>query len=86
MPIGSPLISVGRKKGKIMTSRFRTVNLSTASSVNVSGGEAVVSVNGRVFRVDASDAVSVKVVSDGSGTYIELTDKHGRTRRVACAE
>ena len=75
-----------------MTRRFRTMNLSTASgvnvtsSVNVSGGEAVVSVNGRVFRVDVSDAVSVKVVSDDSGTYIELTDKYGRTRRVACAE
>ncbi len=69
-----------------MTSRFRTVNLSTTSSVNVSRGEAVVSINGRVFHVDASDAVSVKVVSDGSDAYIELMDKYGRTRRVACAE
>ena len=70
-----------------MTSTFKTVCLSTTSSVNVSGGQAVISVNGRVFRVDADDdAVSVKVSSDGSNTYVEITDKHGETRRMSWEE
>jgi hypothetical protein len=70
-----------------MTSgRFSTVHMSTSSSVNVRSGQAVISVNGRTFRADASDAVSVRVVSGDSGTYIEITDKHGRTRRVFCEE
>ena len=68
-----------------MTSGYRTVHQSTVSSVNVSG-QAVISVNGRVCRVDAEDAVSVRVVSGGSRTYVEITDKHGRTRRVDCGE
>jgi hypothetical protein len=83
-----------------MTSEFRTVHQSTVSSVNVSGGSAsstvssvnvsgghaVISVNGRVWSMDAEDAVSVRVVSDGSDSYIEITDKHGGTRRVNCEE
>ena len=70
-----------------MTSTFKTVHLSTTSSVNVSGGQAVISVNGRVFRVDADDdAVSVRVASDGSNTYVEITDKHGKTRRMGWDE
>jgi len=56
----------------------------TSSSVSVSGGQAVISVNGRVRRVDAKDAVSVRAVSDGPDSYIEITDKYGRTRRVDC--
>jgi len=55
---------------------------SSVSSVSIGGGQAAISVNGRACRVDARDAVSVKVVSDGAGTYIEITDKQGRTRRV----
>ena len=83
-----------------MRSRLRTVHYSTASSVNisgswtsstvssvnVSGGQAVISVNGRACRVDDKDAVSVSVVSDGSNSYIEITDKHGQTSRVHCAK
>jgi hypothetical protein len=69
-----------------MTSMFRIVRQSTISSVSVNGSQAVVSVNGRVHRVDVKDAVSVKVVSDGSNTYVEVTDKHGRTSRVGWDE
>jgi hypothetical protein len=70
-----------------MTSTFTTVCLSTTSSVNVSGGQAVISVNGRDFRVEPDDdAVSVKAASDGSNTYVEITDKHGKTRRIAWEE
>jgi sarcosine oxidase gamma subunit len=79
----SLLISLGGG-WEAMRSRFRTVRLSTASSVNVSGGQAIISINGRVCRVDAKDAVSIRVVSDGSNTYVEIMDKHGRTRRVDC--
>ena len=63
-----------------MASSFTTV--STTSSVNISDGQAVISVNGRVWRVDAKDAASVRVVSDGTNTDIEITDQYGRTRRV----
>jgi hypothetical protein len=69
-----------------MTRKFAT-RASTASSVSVSGGgQAVISVNGRVCRVDAGNAVSVRVVSEGSDTYIEITDEHGTTRRVEFGE
>jgi hypothetical protein len=60
-----------------------TERTSVASTVSISsGGQAVISVNGRVCRVDAEDAVSVKVVSDGSDSYVEITDSDGKTRRV----
>jgi hypothetical protein len=36
--------------------------------------------------VDAEDAVSVTVVSEGPDTYIEITDEHGTTRRVEFGE
>ncbi len=66
--------------------KFRTVRTSTTSSVNVSGGYALISVNGRECRVYAKDkdAVSISVVSDGSNSYIEIMDRYGRTRRVVC--
>ena len=73
-------------EGKGMTRKFTTRRASTASSVSVSGGQAVISVNGRVCRVDAEDAVSVRVVSEGSDTYIEITDEQGTTRRVKFGE
>jgi len=69
-----------------MTRKFRAGRLFTASSVSASNGQAVVSVNGRVHRVDAKDAVSVRAVSDGHDSYIEITDKRGKTRRVDCGE
>jgi hypothetical protein len=65
-----------------MTRKFTTNRVSAASAVSVGGGQAVISVNGRVCRVDAGQAVSVKVVSEGSDAYIEITDEHGATRRV----
>jgi hypothetical protein len=69
-----------------MTRKFTTQRVSTASSVSVGGGQAVISVNGRVCRVDAGNAVSVRVISEGSDTYIEITDEHGTTRRVEFGE
>jgi hypothetical protein len=72
--------------GKGMTRMFTTRRTSTTSSVSVSGGQAIISVNGRVCRVDAEDAVSVRVVSEDSDTYIEITDEHGTTRRVELGE
>jgi hypothetical protein len=72
--------------GEAMTSKVRIVRQSTISIMNVSGSQAVISVNGRVCRVNAKDAASAKVVSDGSNTYIEVMDKHGRTRRVGWDE
>jgi len=54
--------------------------------VNISDGRAVISVNGRVYRVDATDAVSVQLVSDNSGTYVQIRDKFGKTRRVDIKE
>jgi hypothetical protein len=69
-----------------MTRKFTTRRVSTASSVSVGGGQAVISVNGRVCRVDAGNAVSVRVVSEGSETYIEITDERGTTRRVEFGE
>jgi hypothetical protein len=69
-----------------MTRKFSAERLFMISSVSAVGGQAVISVNGRVHRVDAKDAVSVRVVSDGPDAYIEITDKHGRTRRVDCEE
>jgi hypothetical protein len=64
-----------------MTRKFAE-STSTASSVTIRGEQTVISVNGRVCRLDAKDAATVRVVSDGSDTYVEITDKHGRTRRV----
>ncbi len=64
--------------------KFRTVRTSPTSSVDVSGGYALISVNGRECRVYAKDAVSISVVSDGSNSYIEIMDRYGRTRRVVC--
>lgn len=61
--------------------KFRAKRLFSTSSVSASGGKAVISVNGRVHHVDAEDAVSVRVVSDGPDAYIEITDRHRRTRR-----
>jgi len=69
-----------------MTRKFRAERLFTSSSVNAATGQAVISINGRIHRVHAADAVSVKVVSDGPDAYIEITDRHGRTRRVDCEE
>ncbi len=46
--------------------------MSQTSTVNISDGRALISVNGRVYRVDATDAVSVQVVSDNSGTYVQI--------------
>jgi hypothetical protein len=69
-----------------MTRKFSAERLFASSSVSATGGQAVISVNGRVHRVDAEDAVSVRVVSDGPDAYIEITDKHGKTRRVDCEE
>ena len=69
-----------------MTRKFSAERLFTTSSVSGADGQAVISVNGRVHRVDAEDAVSVRVVSDGPDAYIEITDKHGRARRVDCEE
>jgi len=54
--------------------------------VSATGGQAVISVNGRIHRVDAEDAISIRVVSDGPDAYIEITDKQRRTRRVDCDE
>ena len=59
---------------------------SQTSTVNISDGQAVIAVNGRVYRVDATDAVSVQVVSDNSGTYIQITDKFGKIRRADIRE
>ncbi len=59
---------------------------SQTSTVNTSDGRAVISVNGRVYRVDATDAVSVQVVSDNAGTYVQITDKFGKTRRADIKE
>lgn len=59
---------------------------SQTSTVNISDGRAVISVNGRVYRMDATDAVSVQVVSDNSGTYVQITDKFGKTRRADIKE
>lgn len=59
---------------------------SQTSTVNISDGQAVISVNGRVYRVDATGAVSVQVVSDNSGTYIQITDKFGKIRRADIRE
>jgi hypothetical protein len=59
---------------------------SHTSTVNISDGQAVISVNGRVYRVDATDAVSVQVISDNSGTYIQITDKFGKIRRADIGE
>lgn len=59
-----------------------TARTYTASTVSTSGGQAVISVNGRVCRVDVEDPVSVTVVSDGSQSYIEITDKQGKRKRV----
>jgi hypothetical protein len=59
---------------------------SHTSTVNISDGKAVISVNGRVYRVDATDAVSVQVVSDNSGTYVQISDKFGKIRRADIKE
>jgi hypothetical protein len=59
---------------------------SHTSAVNISDGQAVISVNGRVYRVDATDAVSVQVISDHSGTYVQITDKFGKIRRADIKE
>ncbi len=64
-----------------MTRKF-TVRTSTAASVSISDGQAVISLQGRVSRVDARDAVSVTLVSDGSDSYLEIVDRQGKTRRV----
>jgi membrane protein implicated in regulation of membrane protease activity len=64
-----------------MTRKFAQ-HASATSNVTISGGQAVVCVNGQVWRVDANDAVSVRVVSDDSGAYVVITDRQGRTRRV----
>ena len=82
LPVDSPpdLLTQGKRRERPMASSFTTV--STTSSVNISDGQAVISVNGRVWRVDAKDAASVRVVSDGTNTDIEITDQYGRTRRV----
>ena len=69
-----------------MPRKFRAERLFTSSSVSATGGQAVISINGRIHRVDAEDAVSVRVVSDGPDAYIEIADKHRRTRRVDCDE
>lgn len=69
-----------------MTRKFTAHRVSAVSSVSVAGGQAVISVNGRVCRVDAGNAVSVRVVSEGSDTYVEITDEHGTTRRVEFGE
>jgi hypothetical protein len=73
-------------KEKGMTRKFTTRRVSAVSSVSADGGQAVISVNGRVCRVDAGNAVSVRVVSEGSDTYIEITDEDGTTRRVEFGE
>lgn len=59
---------------------------SQTSTVNISDGRALISVNGRVYRVDATDAVSVQLVSDNAGTYLQITDKFGKTRRADIKE
>ena len=59
---------------------------SHTSTVNITDGQAVISVNGRVYRVDATDAVSVQVFSDNSGTYVQITDKFGKFRRTDIKE
>lgn len=64
-----------------MTRTF-TQRTSATSNVTISGGQAVICVNGQVWRVDANDAVSVRVVSDDCGAYVVITDRQGRTRRV----
>jgi hypothetical protein len=89
---GPGLVSVPRRvvrpydernvwEGRGMTRKF-TARTYTASTVSTSGGQAVISVNGRVCRVDVKDAVSVRVVSDGPDSYIEITDRQGKRRRV----
>jgi hypothetical protein len=69
-----------------MTRKVRAERLFMTSGVNVTGGQVLISVNGRVHHADADDAISVRVVSDGPDVYIEITDKHRRTRRVDCGE
>ena len=56
LPVDSPpdLLTQGKRRERPMASSFTTV--STTSSVNVSDGQAVISVNGRVWRVDAKSA------------------------------
>lgn len=59
---------------------------SSASSVvgNDGSGTAVVTVNGRVCRLDVPDTVAVRTVVDNSYAYLEITDKSGKTRRIDC--
>lgn len=64
-----------------MTRKF-TARTSTAASVRISDGQAIISLHGRVSRIDAPDAVSVTLVSNDSGSYLEITDRQGKTRRV----
>ena len=63
------------------------ISSSSSSSVvgGVSSGKVVVTVNGRVCQLDVSDAVSVRTVTENSQSYVEITDKNGRTRRVDCS-
>lgn len=69
-----------------MTRKFSGGHLFRTSSVSATNGQAVISVNGRVHRVDVKDAVSLTAVSDGHDAYIEITDKHGKTRRADSGE
>ena len=63
------------------------ITSSSSSSVvsGVSSGKVVVTVNGRTCQLDVPDAASVRTVTENSQTYVEITDKNGRTRRVDCS-
>jgi hypothetical protein len=68
----------------VIAAPISVAHMSTTSSVDVSNAHVAMSVNGRECRVDAKGVASVRVVSNGSRSYIEITDKHGRMRRVNC--
>ncbi len=71
-------------ESRSMSPRVR-VSSSAFSMVGSNGsGTAVVTVNGRVCRLDVPDAVAVRTVVDNSHAYLEITDKNGQTRRIAC--
>lgn len=84
--IGGLGIAVAAQASPVIAAPIPVAYMSTTSGVDVTNAYVVMSINGRECRVDAKDVAFVRVVSDGSHSYIEIADKHGRTRRVNCKE
>jgi len=82
--IGGLGMASAASTGPVTVAPTPVAPMSTTSSVGASSGHVVLSVNGRECRVDAKDVVSVSVVSEGSNSYIEITDRYGGTRRIKC--